>query len=170
MRQGNTIHFLNPKPGEIKIHDIAWHLARTCRFNAAMNVWYSNAEHSILGSRLAPSVKEAREFLLHDAAEYVFGDIASPVKKLLPDYNKLINEFENKIYLFFLGYIPDGKAIKVIDSRICATEMKYLRNNEAECLESVPYDNLHFYCWTPEKAFIKYMESFQWLFPEYKGE
>lgn len=169
MRHGNRVDFLNPKPEQIIVDDIAWHLARQCRFNSALTQWYSNAEHSIMGAKMAGNEQLAREFLIHDAAEYVFGDIPSPVGRLCPEYKKLCNEFQDFIYKLFLGYIPDHDAIKVIDDRICATEMIVLRKSTNVDLCAQAYTNVRFHCWPWHEAYIRYLDLFTWYFPEVKN-
>lgn len=169
MRHGNRVDFLNPKPEQIVVDDIAWHLARQCRFNSALKQWYSNAEHSIMGSHQAADTHLARAFLIHDAAEYVFGDIASPIGRLCPDYKKLCNNFQDFLYKLYLGTIPDEAAIKEIDSRICATEMVVLRQAPADDICAKPYTNVRFHCWPWQEAYIRYLDMFTWLFPEVKN-
>ena len=168
MRKRNRVHFLNPKASEIKIDDVAWHLARSCRFTCHVNGWYSTAEHCILGARKAKNQQLAREFLVHDAGEFVFGDVSSPVKRLCPDYKLMSDRFQDFTFRHFLGYIPEETALKEIDSRLCATEMRHLRGSPDESLEAEPYDDVEFFCWPWEQAYIRFLDMFQWLFPEYK--
>lgn len=173
LRNLNVVHFLNPKADEIKIDDIAWHLARTCRFNAALNQWYSNAEHSVLGSWKASNTAVTRAFLIHDAAEYVFGDIASPVGSVCPEYKAKCETFQNWLYIHFLGKMPTYevlKEVKEIDTRICASEMKYIRRQSDEDLCVEPYDDIQFYYWDWKLAYNRYTTCFRYHFPEYKGE
>lgn len=165
-RNGNILHFLNPEPQQILIDDIAWHLARTCRFNGSMNVWYSNAEHSILGARKATDLEVSRAFLIHDAGEYVYGDLPSPVKNLCPDYKARSDKFQDFIYRHYLGKLPDENEVKLVDQRMTATEMKYLRKGSN--LHAEPYEDMSFYCWNWEEAYHRYLEMFYWLFPEHK--
>lgn len=75
-------------PATIDIIDIAHSLAMQCRFNGHIKQLYSVAQHSINASYLVhPS--HALEALLHDAAEYLIGDLARPIKQQIPSYAAL---------------------------------------------------------------------------------
>lgn len=174
---GEKIHFLKPRSSEIKIKDIALHSSKECRYNGLIKGHYSNAEHQILGSRMASNNLVARCFYIHDAAEYVFSDVPSPVKRLCPDYCKLIDDFQDFLYRIFIPELNDPLCdaniklpdeVKEIDWRITASEMKQLRNQPADQLEAVPYPNVAFQMWEPKVAYEKYMEGFRKLFPNWK--
>ncbi|WP_196504029.1 hypothetical protein [Aestuariivirga litoralis] len=83
---GRTLSLVNPQPGAILLEDIAHHLARTNRFNGATGVPYSVAQHSLVVMRLCEEASQAPATclwgLMHDAHEYVLGDITTPVKQL----------------------------------------------------------------------------------------
>ena len=71
--------------GQIDIEDIAWSLARICRFNGHIKrdiALYSVAQHSCLVSDLLAKTSERLAVLglLHDAHEAYLGDIVTPVK------------------------------------------------------------------------------------------
>lgn len=87
-----TGRYINPlavRAAEIDIRDIAHHLSNICRYTGACPGFYSVAQHSVLVSRLiardVPPGKGFTDFvmagLLHDAGEYLFNDLASPVKR-----------------------------------------------------------------------------------------
>lgn len=168
LRGGRVVHFLKPRKGEIQIEDIAWHLARQCRYNGHLHVWYSNAEHSIYCADKATTLVGKKIALLHDAGEYVFGDLVRPVKQFCKDYETMLHAFDAEIYKTFLGAIPydfDFKVMKMIDDRISATEMVMLRGlpqsytNQAE-----PYNDVKFNCWDWFEAYQRYMGYFKVLF------
>src|ERR1043166_3189515 len=80
MLSGRRLDLLNPSPLDIEIEDIAHGLARVARWNGQTvgTHAFSVAQHRVLGPRLA---REARlTALLHDAPEYVIGDLISPFK------------------------------------------------------------------------------------------
>lgn len=85
---GIKFEFLDPKPEQIVIEDIAHALAHQCRFNGHVNKFYSVAEHSIECSGLVPD-KYKLQALMHDASEAYITDIASPVKQYLSNYKEL---------------------------------------------------------------------------------
>lgn len=73
---------LDPRALEVKLLDIAHHLAMLCRWTGAVRSFYSVAQHSVLVSReVPPELKGAA--LLHDAAEAYLGDDARPMKPFL---------------------------------------------------------------------------------------
>lgn len=89
MLSGRRLDLLDPSPFDIEIEDIAHGLARVARWNGQTKGEhaFSVAQHCVLVERLAvelsPSglTKEARLMaLLHDAPEYVVGDLISPFK------------------------------------------------------------------------------------------
>ncbi|MGR3617146.1 MAG: HD domain-containing protein [Paracoccaceae bacterium] len=88
MLSGRRLDLLDPTPFDIEIEDIAHGLAFVARWNGQTkgDFAYSVAEHSLLVeaifSRLNPNapVKWQLAALLHDAPEYVIGDMISPVK------------------------------------------------------------------------------------------
>ena len=91
---GRIIYLDDIKPGDIRIEDIAFYLARIPRFNGGGTRTYSVAEHSIWCSRV---VGERHRFqaLMHDAPEYLTGDVTTPVKQMLGD--KMV-ELEQRIW------------------------------------------------------------------------
>ena len=98
MLSGRRLDLLDPTPVDIEIEDIAHGLAFVARWNGqtAGDFAYSVAEHSLLVEELygriaakAP-VKWRLAALLHDAPEYVIGDMISPVKAAVgPGYGAL---------------------------------------------------------------------------------
>lgn len=82
-----TFDPFNPQPEEVRIEDIAHHLAMICRYGGATPVFYSVAEHAVHVSRLVERVSgDARLALLalhHDSAEAYIHDIRRPIKQQL---------------------------------------------------------------------------------------
>jgi 5'-deoxynucleotidase YfbR-like HD superfamily hydrolase len=96
MLSGRRLDLLDPSPLDIEIEDIAHGLARVARWNGQTHGdhTFSVAEHSLLVEAAASDIEPAltREFklaaLLHDAPEYVIGDLISPFKSALAlDYH-----------------------------------------------------------------------------------
>jgi 5'-deoxynucleotidase YfbR-like HD superfamily hydrolase len=91
MLSGRRLNLLDPSPLDIEIEDIAHGLARVARWNGQTRgpTIFSVAQHSLLVERIAycchPHLsRQARlTVLLHDAPEYVIGDIISPFKAVL---------------------------------------------------------------------------------------
>lgn len=91
MLSGRRLNLLDPSPLDIEIEDIAHGLARVARWNGqtiGAHI-YSVAQHSLLVDAIAgvmsPSISLStrRAVLLHDAAEYVIGDMISPFKAVI---------------------------------------------------------------------------------------
>ena len=110
MLSGRRLDLLDPTPVDIEIEDIAHGLAFVARWNGQTNgdFAYSVAEHSLLVEelfgRIAPNApaKWRLAALLHDAPEYVIGDMISPVKSAVgPDYGDLDNRLAAAIHIRF---------------------------------------------------------------------
>jgi 5'-deoxynucleotidase YfbR-like HD superfamily hydrolase len=91
MLSGRRLDILNPSPLDVEIEDIAHGLARVARWNGQTRgaVSFSVAQHSVLVAEILGLLDPAaparwRLFaLLHDAPEYVIGDMISPFKAAL---------------------------------------------------------------------------------------
>ena len=110
MLSGRRLDLLDPTPMDIEIEDIAHGLAFVARWNGQTlgDYAYSVAEHSLLVetifSLMAPkaSHKWRLAALLHDAPEYVIGDMISPVKDAIgPEYRVLDDRLEAAIRIRF---------------------------------------------------------------------
>lgn len=88
MLSGRRLDLLNPSPLDVEIEDIAHGLARVARWNGQTrgSHAFSVAQHCVLVERLTADLKPrlSRQgrllALLHDAPEYVVGDLISPFK------------------------------------------------------------------------------------------
>ena len=91
MLSGRRLDLLAPDPADIAIEDIAHGLARVARWNGQTSGdhAFSVAQHSLLvcdiATRVAPhfTATERLAALLHDAPEYVIGDLISPFKSAI---------------------------------------------------------------------------------------
>lgn len=110
MLSGRRLDLLDPTPVDIEVEDIAHGLAFVARWNGQTkgDYAYSVAEHSLLVealfARLQPSapVKWKLAALLHDAPEYVIGDMISPVKASVGDgYGELDDRLTAAIHIRF---------------------------------------------------------------------
>jgi hypothetical protein len=122
---GKRFDILNPTPDMIDIRDIAHSLARICRFNGHTYAHYSVAQHSILVAQNVPADLRL-EALLHDAAEAYIGDIASPIKWVIPELKDVERRIEQVIEEKFGLTCGNVGAIKVADLRALATEKRDL--------------------------------------------
>jgi hypothetical protein len=98
MLSGRRLDLLDPSPLDIEVEDIAHGLARVARWNGQTKGThiFSVAQHSLLVEALArakaPRLDAAgrRAVLLHDAPEYVVGDMISPFKAVIGDSYKAV--------------------------------------------------------------------------------
>jgi 5'-deoxynucleotidase YfbR-like HD superfamily hydrolase len=100
MLSGRRLDLINPSPLDIEIADIAHGLARVARWNGQTSGAhiFSVAQHTLLVEavirahtpRIDTKVRLAA--LLHDAPEYVIGDMISPFKAVLGGDYKLVEE------------------------------------------------------------------------------
>jgi len=110
MLSGRRLDLLDPTPVDIEIEDIAHGLAFVARWNGQTfgDYPYSVAEHSLLVEQLysrmypAAPVKWQLAALLHDAPEYVIGDMISPVKAAVGSgYGELDQRLTAAIHIRF---------------------------------------------------------------------
>jgi 5'-deoxynucleotidase YfbR-like HD superfamily hydrolase len=110
MLSGRRLDLLDPSPLDIEIEDIAHGLARVARWNGQTrgDHAFSVAQHSVLVAALVgdiwPSTAPADLLgaLLHDAPEYVIGDMISPFKTALGvDYRQFEGRLDASIRLRF---------------------------------------------------------------------
>jgi len=148
MLSGRRLDLLDPTPVDIEIEDIAHGLAFVARWNGqTVGDWpYSVAEHSLLVEELfedlSPGQPERWRLaaLLHDAPEYVIGDMISPVKSAVgPDYGALDARLAAAIHIRF-GLPADipakvKKSIKAADrvsAWLEATQIAGFSRDEAD--------------------------------------
>ena len=132
MLSGRRLDLLDPSPFDIEIEDIAHGLARVARWNGQTigEHAFSVAQHSVVVEEIVAHIqpdiapKWRLAALLHDASEYVIGDMISPFKSALGfNYKEFEARLESAIHLRF-GLPPKSpaavkKLIKKADT-ICA--------------------------------------------------
>lgn len=110
MLSGRRLDLLDPSPMDIEIEDIAHGLARVARWNGQTvgEHAFSVAQHSVVVEDICAHLQPALEprwrlaALLHDASEYVIGDMISPFKAALGlDYKKFEERLETAIHIRF---------------------------------------------------------------------
>jgi 5'-deoxynucleotidase YfbR-like HD superfamily hydrolase len=110
MLSGRRLDLLDPSPMDIEIEDIAHGLARVARWNGQTvgEHAFSVAQHSLVVEEIVAHIQPEIEprwrlaALLHDAAEYVIGDMISPFKAALGmDYKAFEERLETAIHVRF---------------------------------------------------------------------
>ncbi len=181
MLSGRRLDLLDPSPMDIEIGDIAHGLARVARWNGQTlgEHGFSVAQHSIVVEEIAGHVQPDLDprwrlaALLHDAPEYVIGDMISPFKAALGiDYRLFEEKLEAAIHIRF-GLPPKTPAavkalIKKAD-RACAffeaVQLAGFEHAESAALFGLPpkgYD-LTIQPWSPYEAQARYVERFDAL-------
>ena len=143
MLSGRRLDLLDPSPLDIEFADIAHGLARVARWNGQTvgDHAFSVAQHSLVVEEVAGLLKpdltadERLGVLLHDAPEYVIGDMISPFKTAIGgDYKSVETRLQRAIHLRFglPGDMPaDLKALTKKADRIAA----YFEAVELACFE-----------------------------------
>lgn len=110
MLSGRRLNLLDPSPLDVEISDIAHGLARVARWNGQTfgNHAFSVAEHSLVVEDIALMLKPdlpphwRLAVLLHDAPEYVIGDMISPFKAVIGEaYKGVESRLQGAIHLRF---------------------------------------------------------------------
>lgn len=100
MLSGRRLDLLDPSPLDIEIEDIAHGLARVARWNGQTSGphIYSVAQHSLLVEHITRLIDPGMPArwrmiaLLHDAPEYVIGDMISPFKAVIGDNYRAVED------------------------------------------------------------------------------
>ncbi|MDZ7823297.1 MAG: HD family hydrolase [Ahrensia sp.] len=184
MLSGRRLDLLDPSPVDVEIEDIAHGLARVARWNGQTNGdhAFSVAQHSLLVEqivgRIAPDPTPALllHALLHDAPEYVIGDMISPVKQAIGDggYRSVEERLQSAINLRFglAGKVPapTKKIIKQADMIAAYYEATRLAGfSEAEAViyfgrpTKLGPDGLHLTPLPTGQAEEKYLARFEAL-------
>lgn len=178
MLSGRTLDLLHPSPLDIEIEDIAHGLSRLARWNGQTSgdqAW-SVAQHSLLVERLAVRLKEDLEVrwrlaaLLHDAPEFVIGDLISPFKAVIgTEYRQVEDRLLAAIHLRFgLPATLPGRVVKLIkrSDRISAgleaVQLAGFSQNRARRLfgQSRVGRDIVLRPWSPDEARHRFLERF----------
>jgi uncharacterized protein len=181
MLSGRRLDLLDPSPMDIEIEDIAHGLARVARWNGQTlgEHAFSVAQHSVVVEEIVAHIRPDVEprwrlaALLHDASEYVIGDMISPFKTALGvDYRTFEDRLEGAIHVRFglPAKTPDliKKLIKQAD-RACAffeaTQLAGFNRTEALALFGAPPPGyqLRIEPWPVSLAQARYVQRFNLL-------
>ena len=159
MLSGRRLDLLDPSPLDIEIEDIAHGLARVARWNGQTTGEhaFSVAQHSLVVEEICGHLRPDLDprwrlaALLHDASEYVIGDMISPFKAALGyDYKAFEHRLEQAIHIRFglPARTPTDirKLIKSAD-RACAyfeaVQLAGFGREESLALFGAPPDGYH---------------------------
>lgn len=167
---GDFFDFKNPRDHEYDIRAIAHALSNLCRYTGHSRRFYSVAEHCVLVSRLVPTAY-ALEGLLHDASEAYCGDVASPLKALLPGYKKIEEGVQEALATYFGLQYPWPKEVHDADKIMYVTERQTISNTGKDGMwytNLVP-ENIEIKGLAPSSAYKLFMERYEELTNGLKG-
>lgn len=125
---GSKFHILNPSVNEIILEDIAHALSMICRYGGHLPHHYSVAQHSVLGSYIVPK-KYAMAMLFHDGSEAYIGDVVTPLKRLMFEvYKPIEDKIQSVIAQAFKFEVDEEckREIKKADAIMLHTEVRDL--------------------------------------------
>lgn len=117
---GHIVHLLNPKPGEICLDDIAWHLSNLVRFTGAASEPWTVLHHVVYCGDIARALNVTKpawmvHVYLHDAHEAYTNDLSTPLKLCLNGGRlKDIQDQIQKRILESLGIPPPEDACSML--------------------------------------------------------
>ena len=178
---GKRVSPLSLSPEDVDIRDIARALAMTCRYRGHVVRYYSVAEHSVLVSQAVEATygqhypKQTaptwllRAALLHDATEAYLGDLASPIKPLMPEYRAIERRLASPIETAFRLHRLEPAIVRRVDARIVADEVRVLFPGvdfwRGHAADGVPerLGCVHVNGLSPERAERQFLERFEAL-------
>ncbi len=124
---GAKFYLMDPKPEEVVMEDVLHSLAYQCRYTGHCLRWYSVAEHCCLIADyvrdvLHGSPRDQFNALMHDAPEYITGDISRPMKYGIPGLKPSLAHIDKVVYKALGVTDPEPRWLKEIDARIIVDE------------------------------------------------
>lgn len=159
---GDPFWLDDPQNSEVRVETIAHALSQLCRFSGHTRHFYSVAQHSVMVAQLVPR-DEALDGLLHDAHEAFVGDVASPLKALLPDYQELERKVQTAVRRALGASTRMSRNVYHADMRALATERRDLMpNNDGPwpCLLGVEPRARKIRPWSPEQAKAAFLSTY----------
>ena len=188
MLSGRRLDLLDPSPLDVEIEDIAHGLARVARWNGQTigAHAFSVAQHSVVVEEIVAHIQPDIEprwrlaALLHDASEYVIGDMISPFKTVIGDAYKIVERrllaaIHRRFGLPAKSSSELEKLIKTADRQAAFLEATRLAGFDIvearrffgrPPLVSVSLERDYLKPWPAETAEGRYLERFARLFVE----
>jgi uncharacterized protein len=186
MLSGRRLDLIDPSPLDIELEDIAHGLSRVARWNGQTvgDAIFSVAQHSLLVEAIMTmhyaglSKQDRLAALLHDAPEYVVGDMISPFKAVIGgDYKAVEQRLLSAIHLRFglpailtVALIKQIKTADGIAAYFEATQLAGFTEEEAQTIFGKPalafdrFENL-LQPWNANKAKTEFIHKLSGLLP-----
>ena len=175
--KGTRFDLLEPDPAMLDIEEIAHALSLLCRFTGHVRQFMSVAQHSVMVARIIERLDDgvhlnsqlAYDGLMHDATEAYVGDVARPLKRLLPDYKRIEDGIAGAIAQRFSVTNPLPELVKVADNVSLLWERRDLMAlppeswSEESVIALVPDEIL--VPWEPKTAEHMFLGTFERLSP-----
>ena len=172
---GGKFFLQDPRPEDVHIDDIGHALSNLCRFTGHCRKFYSVAQHSICVAVLLrhqghpPEVQLAG--LLHDGSEAYLGDVAAPLKRLLPDYRAIEWRVQAAVNKAF-GLPTDQRtqaAVKQADLMMLDTEARGLMSNPHGWAAMPKGPDWTHIAHAPRNAYAHFMAEFRLIMAQMHG-
>lgn len=178
LRSGRYFDFIDPKPEQFELGDIAGALSKICRFGGQCPQFYSVAEHSVhcawqaFADSHPPDVCMA--VLFHDAAEAFCGDVVKPLKIMLTEYSGIEDRVE-KVIGDSLGidFAAHSQIIREIDHAMLIAERRSIFSADGVAWfgeNDVRRLNVGFHFWQPDMAEVHFLRTAEELSGEYQWD
>lgn len=179
---GFIFYPLDPRSEDIYLRHIAISLSRQNRYLGHSTVPYNVAQHSVLVSEwLETQLSSAMvqmQGLIHDAAEYITGDITRPMKHVLNSMypgiiDKIADPIDEAISARYGIAYPWSVMVKVADRVLLSTEKRdLLIDNPSMQWPGIgePWDKrIQVPTWDADEAYYHFVTRFALLYREIHG-
>ena len=165
---GQQFHFKGEiDPEEIHIWDIAHALSLLCRYNGHTIKFYSVAEHSVIIALYLKALgyddRIALTGLMHETSETYIGDLARPVKEVMPDFKAMEERIDIAVAKRFGTIWPFPQIVKELDTRILVDERVQVMNasNNIWGTDAIEPLGVTIESWSPRLAESEFIETFR---------
>ena len=144
---GQYVDVFDPKPETITLIDLGIGQAYENRWSNQNRVHYSVAQHACMVHDMLPDWMQ-RQSIFHDSSEGILGDLARPIKKCMPEFEKIENQLMEVIAKKYRFDWPKYPEVDLVDKAFMSLEhAAFMLSKNPSIMEP----------WTAEKAL------FEWL-------
>lgn len=157
--ENNIFDYTEIENNIVSIEEIAGVLSKIPRWLGHTKEFYSVAQHccwchdNTEGNKL--------EALMHDASEAYVGDCPTPLKRLLPDYQKMEDKISVLLSKTFNYTYPYSHETHIVDKKALAIERYNIKGLDANYvpLAEIPIHGISY--WSPKKAEKEFLKRFK---------